>query len=122
MVWSSNNPNVATVTTDGRISAVGSGTALITAASGPSNATNVSLTDTLLANITFVSVTKTQGTCSGTATCALGTLSSGATAKVTITIKPKTAGTITYGASVIATEGDLNPGNNSASAVTVVTE
>jgi uncharacterized repeat protein (TIGR01451 family) len=89
---------------------------------GPQTAHNVSLTDTLPANIVFEQVTTTRGSCSGTATvtCALGTIASGATAKVTITIKPQTVGTIINRATVSATEGDPNTGNNSTTATTVV--
>jgi uncharacterized repeat protein (TIGR01451 family) len=89
---------------------------------GPQTAHNVSLTDTLPANIIFIGVTKTQGSCHGTAkvSCALGTLNKGASAKVTITIKPMSTGTITDSASVSATEGDPTPGNNTASTTTLV--
>ena len=47
---------------------------------GPDAATGVTVTDTLPAEVTFVSATATQGTCSGTTTvsCALGTLANGA--------------------------------------------
>ena len=91
---------------------------------GPSSATNVTLTDTLPANIIFVSITKTQGTCTGTATvtCAIGTLKSGASATVTIAIKPQTVGTISDSATVSSAVADPNTANNSATTTTVVTK
>lgn len=89
---------------------------------GPSSATNVSLTDILPANISFEGVSTSQGKCSGkaTVTCAIGTLSSGASATVKITIKPFTVGTITNSASASASVGDPNTANNNASATTQV--
>lgn len=89
---------------------------------GPNNASNVVLTDILPANITFIGVTTTQGTCSGTAkvTCSIGALSNGAKATVTVAIKPMTTGTISSSASVTATESDPVNTNNSAIATTTV--
>ena len=61
---------------------------------GPAG-TQASLTDTLPSASPFVSLVASQGTCdlppvgsTGTVTCALGTLAPGATATVTVTIKP----------------------------------
>ena len=101
-----------------------------------SDATGVTLTDTLPADITFDSVTTSQGTCtpitvtSGknkrttvTTTsvgCVLGSLADGASANVEIVIRPNAAGTITNSASVTATEDDLNLSNNSVTRLTLV--
>lgn len=89
---------------------------------GPSSATNVSLTDVLPTNISFAGIYTSQGKCSGTSTvkCALGTLNSGATATVKVTIKPYTVGTISNSASVTASVGDPNTANNSATVTTQV--
>ena len=89
---------------------------------GPASATNVNLTDTLPAGVSFVSSTTTQGTCSGTGTviCNLGTLTSAANAVVTITVAPTTPGQITNTGTVSASEADPDTANNSASAVTVI--
>jgi uncharacterized repeat protein (TIGR01451 family) len=89
---------------------------------GPAPATGATVTDTLPAGSTFVSASSTQGTCSGTATvtCGLGTIASGATATITIKIKPNTPGTITNTASVSADGPDPKAANNSASATTTV--
>src|SRR6202030_3436367 len=54
---------------------------------GPSPATGVVVTATLPAGVTFVSATSSQGTCtnaSGTVTCSVGNLASGASATLTI--------------------------------------
>lgn len=89
---------------------------------GLGSATNVSLTDVLPPNISFEGIYTSQGKCKGraTVTCAIGTLSSGATATVKIIIKPSTVGTITNSASVSASEIDSNANNNSASVTTQV--
>ena len=62
---------------------------------GPSAAPSVQLTDTLPAGVTFVSAVPSQGTCSqasGTVTCPLGTIASGANATVSIKVTPAGAG------------------------------
>src|ERR1700676_1912485 len=81
---------------------------------GPSNATGVTLTDTLPAGVTFVSATTVPGSCTGTATvvCALGTVAVGGTATVTIVVAPTAAGTITNNSLVTANETETNPGRN----------
>ncbi len=89
---------------------------------GPATATNVNLTDPLPAGITLGPITSTQGICSGTTTvsCALGTLSVGATAVVTINITPTNAGSLVNTASVTASETDFDTGNNSAGITTFI--
>ena len=90
---------------------------------GPSAASNVTLTDSLPAALTYSSATPSQGTCSfsaPTVTCNLGTLSSAATATVVLAVVPNTTGMITNTASVTATESDSNTANNSASETTKV--
>jgi uncharacterized repeat protein (TIGR01451 family) len=94
--------------------------------SGPDPATNVSVSDTLPAGVSFVSASSSQGTCSGTilVTCNLGTLNNGTTATVTIIVQPTlvavAASPITNTASVTATEVDSNTANNLASATTMI--
>ncbi|PYX62218.1 MAG: hypothetical protein DMG74_21380, partial [Acidobacteria bacterium] len=54
---------------------------------GPSDASNVTVTDTLPTTVSYTSATPSQGTCSqatGTVTCLLGAMTSGTTATVTI--------------------------------------
>ncbi len=89
---------------------------------GPSLATGATLTDTLPAGLTFHSATPTQGSCSGTTTvvCALGDLSGGGTAQVTISVTTTVSGAVTNTVTVGSITGDPNPNNNTASASTTV--
>ncbi len=93
---------------------------------GAANATNVVLTDTLPANVTFGMATPSQGMCAqaaGVVTCNLGTINNGAMATVAITVTPQAAAggtSINNMASVTATENDPVAGNNSAAAMTTV--
>jgi uncharacterized repeat protein (TIGR01451 family) len=89
----------------------------------PATTSGVTLTDILPAGVTFVSVTPSTGTCSGTRTvvCNLGIFPSGAAATVDIVVTaPNTSGTITNTASVSAATTDPTPGNNTATAMTTV--
>ena len=90
---------------------------------GPSSATGVQVTDTLPANVTYQSATPSQGSCSqasGTVTCALGTVASGANATVTLNATPQDSGSITNSASVSSSVFDPDSSNNTASADTTV--
>lgn len=87
---------------------------------GPDAATNVVVQD-VLTGVELVSVTPTQGTCSGTTTitCTLGVLADGATATIALSVRATaTSGTIVNTATVTAAE-DVNPANNSGSAPAV---
>jgi uncharacterized repeat protein (TIGR01451 family) len=93
---------------------------------GPSNATGVSVTDTLPAGVTFISAVPSQGSCSGTTTitCNLGSLAKNASATITITVNVSLTtppGNITNTATVSGGGGLDNPPNNSATATTLVT-
>ncbi len=87
---------------------------LVVANTGPSPATDVTLTDTLPSTVIFGSTTSSQGTCTGTNTvaCSLGTLTNGSSATVTIVVTPTKLGTIANLANVTANEPDLNMANN----------
>ena len=89
---------------------------------GPAAATNVTVTDALPAGVTFVSSLATQGACSGTTTvtCNLGTLASGASAVVTITVTPTAQGQLANTATVTAGESDFDTANNSSSITTFI--
>ena len=90
---------------------------------GPASAPSTSLSDTLPDGQTFVSATTTQGSCArsgNTVICALGTLTSGADASVTIKVTSGTPATITNDATVLSTATDPNPNDNSASEETTV--
>jgi uncharacterized repeat protein (TIGR01451 family) len=97
---------------------------LIITNDGPKAATAVQVTDPLPADVRFRSAATTQGGCAeatGTVTCDLETLATGASATVTIVVTPTIEGAITNTASVTATETDPNPGNNTDTAETEVT-
>ena len=90
---------------------------------GPSNATGVTLTDTLPGGVTYESATPSQGSCTqaaGTVSCALGTVANGGDATVTIQIRPQSAGSITNTADVTSDATDTDTGNNTAGAQTTV--
>ncbi len=91
---------------------------LLTATSdGPSLATGVVVTDRLPSKMNFVSATPSQGSCdeaSGTVTCTLGAIISGANATITIVLRPRDAGSITNTVTIAATEIDPSTANNSA--------
>ncbi len=78
---------------------------------GPSDATNVVVTDDLPAGLAFVSATPSQGTCNASdpVTCNLGTIINGGSATITLTAQvTATSGTIANTASVTSTEGDTD--------------
>jgi uncharacterized repeat protein (TIGR01451 family) len=90
---------------------------------GPASASTVTLTETLPANTTFVSLTGPAGwTCSSASpfTCTIGTLAANATANFTFVVKVSATvaagSTITQTGSIGSTTTDPNSGNNSASA------
>lgn len=89
---------------------------------GPSQATQVRLTDQLPPALQFLSATASQGSCShegGFVHCDLGTLPHRSNAVVTISAVPTEAATGTNLIAVTAREVDLNPSNNTwASAIT----
>ena len=94
---------------------------------GPSQATGVTLTDTLPPEVSFESATPSQGSCSetaGTVTCNLGDLAVGgsATVEIVVTLAPSLADgtTLTNTAQVAGNEPDSNPGNNTDTAETQV--
>lgn len=89
---------------------------------GPATATNVNLTETLPPSVSFGNAATTQGSCLGTATvnCALGSLSPGAAAIVTIVVVPSAPGQVTNTASATTSESDFDSTNNSSTIDTVV--
>ena len=84
---------------------------------GPADATNVVLTDSLPAGLTFVSATPTQGSCTGTTnvSCNLGTLPDGLSAYVDLVVTKTVGGNVSNTAAVTATEADPYMPNNSNS-------
>lgn len=99
---------------------------IIVTNNGLSQATNVSLTDALPANLTYSSHTISQGTATITGqnfSAAIGTLAPGGTATITVTaaVSGTATGVITNTASVTATQTDTNTANNSATDTTTAT-
>lgn len=94
---------------------------------GPATATNVTVTDTLPASVTYLSANTTLGSCSeagGTVTCLLTTMaSSGSTSTATITILtlPNQAGTVSNTATVSADQTDPILTNNTSTQTETVT-
>ncbi len=96
---------------------------LSVANAGPSDASGVTLTDTLPASTTFVSSTPGSPTCThaaGVVTCNLGALAAAGNSSVTVVATTNAPGNISNAASVSASTGDPVPGNNSASQSTAV--
>jgi uncharacterized repeat protein (TIGR01451 family) len=90
---------------------------------GPSTATGMTLTDTLPASVTFRSVESSQGTCTQSGvlvSCALGSLTSGANATVTIVVSPTVAGPLGNTATVTGDQDDPDRGDNTAEQATTV--
>jgi uncharacterized repeat protein (TIGR01451 family) len=93
---------------------------------GPAIATGVTVSDTLPTQVTYVSSSTTQGTCSqsaGTVTCSLGSVSVGGLVIVTINVSAATfsSGTlVTNTATVSSTTSDPNLTNNTSTAVSTI--
>lgn len=107
------------------LAAVGSDVAYTITVSnaGPSDASAVTLSDTIPAATSFVSMQQNSGpafNCSGTTTvtCTIATLVPGASASFTLTVHVNSAASITNTANASATTPDPNSGNNSSSAFT----
>ncbi len=89
---------------------------------GPDAATQVTLADPLPRGTTFVSVSTTQGTCTGgnLISCNLGTVPSGSTVTITLVVRPTVTGLITNTVTVVGKEPESNTANNQATATTRV--
>jgi uncharacterized repeat protein (TIGR01451 family) len=89
---------------------------------GPDSADRIVFDDSMPSELSLVSVTTTQGTCSGdtSAHCDLGTLASAGTADVTVTVRADREGTVTNAASVSSQRSDPNTSNNGTEATTTI--
>jgi uncharacterized repeat protein (TIGR01451 family) len=83
---------------------------------GPDAAADVVVTDTLPAQLTFVSATPSAGSCAGTVvvTCNLGTLAPSGSATVTIVARMTQTGPATNVANVTTTAIDNDPADNTS--------
>ena len=92
---------------------------------GTNTANAVAFTNALPATVLYVSSAVSQGNVStngGMVIANLGTLAVGASATVTVVVKPTLAGTLSSTATVSSTETDLVPGNNTATVLTTVNQ
>jgi uncharacterized repeat protein (TIGR01451 family) len=92
---------------------------------GPPAALNVHMSDTLPAGVNFVSVTPSQGNCTGTSTitCNLGSINfvpGENSATVTLVVTPTAAGTISNTATCSTTSAEFNLSNNTDTETTTV--
>ncbi|HEV3162579.1 MAG TPA: hypothetical protein VGZ22_00965 [Isosphaeraceae bacterium] len=87
---------------------------------GPSDATGVTLTDSLPAGVSFVSATGGVTPVSGVLTFALGNLAAETSTTVTIVVAPNAAGTLINQASVKGDQSDPTPTDNNATQATTV--
>ena len=89
---------------------------------GPSSTAGVQMNISLPTGATFVSVSSSQGSCTGTATvnCQLNTLANGAKATVTLVLKPTATGGLSLTVSVSGSESDPGADNNTVTSVTSV--
>jgi uncharacterized repeat protein (TIGR01451 family) len=89
---------------------------------GPSDATSVTQTHTLPANVAFGGIVSSKGICTGTSiiTCALGSLALNEIATITTVATPTTAGTVAEVARVMGNRYDPDLSDNSLTVETVV--
>ncbi len=88
--------------------------ALTVTNNGPSTATNIVLTENLPSGVNFVSATTTPVSVNnGVVTASLGTLNSGETATVNLTLGTFASGNLLSTTNVTSSEYDYNPSNNS---------
>src|SRR5581483_6445115 len=90
---------------------------------GPVTDTNVQVADSLPFGVTFVSVTPSQGTCSGgtLVQCSLGTMTNGQKVTITILVNTVNTGSIVNTATVVGALPETTLANNTASATINVT-
>ena len=92
---------------------------------GPQDATSVVLSNTLPANVNFVSSDPSQGSCSqnsGVVSCSLGRINNNGSATISIAVETTTLGTQVNNASVTAGQIELNNTDNLASSSTDVSQ
>jgi uncharacterized repeat protein (TIGR01451 family) len=93
---------------------------LVATNNGPNDAPDVHVLDALPASVTFVSASAGCMHSAGQVDCDLGTLASGASATITITVTSKARGVITNTARVGSSAPDPDRSNNTATTETTV--
>lgn len=91
--------------------------------SGPEVSSSVFATNVLPINAAFISANTTQGACvfsNGVVVCNIGSLASGASAAIAITVVPNALGTLTNRVAVVRSAPEAHPENNSAVVLTTV--
>jgi uncharacterized repeat protein (TIGR01451 family) len=131
-----NNTSTATtsVTTSADLAIAKSGTSTTSAGgiiqysvlvtnNGPSNAANVTMTDTVPSGVALQSANSTQGSCNTVVVCNLGTLVPGASVTISIDLitNGATPATVSNTATVTSSTTDPASANNSSTANTSVT-
>ena len=90
---------------------------------GPNAGKDVVMSQVLPASVIFLSAVSSQGSCSyvgGTVTCDLGAMDPGTTATINVAVTTTAPGVIFSTASVLSTDTDPDPSNNSATVSTRV--
>ncbi|HZQ45513.1 MAG TPA: immunoglobulin domain-containing protein, partial [Verrucomicrobiae bacterium] len=87
---------------------------------GPSAAAGISFTDTLPPGVSFVSASPGCIYSSGTVSCSIGALASGANTNLVITVIPTNAGALTNSATISSATFDPISANNASTLVTTV--
>ncbi|MDB5353523.1 MAG: Cna domain protein [Planctomycetota bacterium] len=98
---------------------------IVVSNAGPSAATNLVVTDTLPTGVSFIGATSSANNVSqsgSTVTANIGSLASGASATLTITVVANTGGTLIDTVTTTQTESDTNLANNTASVATLVAQ
>ena len=90
---------------------------------GPITDTGVQVADSLPSEVTFVSVTTSQGSCSGTSLvqCTIGSMTNGQVVTIKIVVNANATGTVTNTATVVGALPETTLANNTASATISVT-
>jgi uncharacterized repeat protein (TIGR01451 family) len=87
---------------------------------GPQVASNVSVTDAIPVNVTFVSASPGSVFTNSMVTCNLGAVNSGSSTGITVTVTPLSLGFVTNIVSVGSDAPDTSLGNNSSTNITSV--
>jgi uncharacterized repeat protein (TIGR01451 family) len=93
---------------------------LAIANAGPFAASSVAVTDSLPNSVTFVSASPGCVNLGGSIACTIGTLASGTTSNIVVTVKPGVEGTITNSVSVTSMTLDPNVANNLSVSTTAI--